>query len=398
MAETTRKSRSDQSQEIDERIVRVAIELINDVGPDLFTATELARRTGLTTGAIYRRYDSTDDVLKQIWRECWPGLRGFAEASYHGDSRSESEFEFAISEYVKPSSIARAAALIMSCACRVPLIAQQVRDDVWHFCSPTEVMDPVETGLRFASLSLALGRCLLSEVVAIDSDALREVARVMIGTPEVQELIEVDASPRVYAMVSELQIDADLLEAGMSLISQVGFEGTTASRIARETARPFSQFDKQFGNKIRLMERLVEGLIPPVLDFENQMRDAQGPEESAAAMRSWNAVENSTVRKLVAEIVLVANTREAIRDMVAASFAARARVLSDLGVEGIGLVRGGWHFGNAYFVGMSTLGLLVPTVDMDFSGAVTALISMRDVVTGAVIAGLSDAPSPRQFL
>lgn len=398
MAATTRISRTDQSQETDERIARAAIELVNDVGPDLFTATELARRADLTTGAIYRRFDSVDDVLKAIWRICWSSLRRFAEASYFGNSRSESEFDVAISEYVKPSSKARAAALILSCSRRVALIDQQVREDAWQYCSPTEVTDPVEKGLRFASLSLALGRCLLSEVVAVDSDALREVARVMIGPPEVQELIRVDSSPRVYELVNQAEIDADLLIAGVSLISQVGFEGTTASRIARETSRPFSQFDKKFGSKIRLMERLVESLIPPVLDFENQMRDARGAVDCSAAMNSWNAVENSTVRKLVAEIILVANAREPIRNLVAAKLTSRAQVLSDLGVEGIGLVRGAWHFGNAYFVGMSTLGLSVPTGDMDFSGAVTALISMRDLVVEAVTARSPNAPPAPQVV
>ncbi len=398
MADTTRKSRTDQSQETDERIARAAIELVNEVGPDLFTVTELARRIGLTTGAVYRRFDSGDDILKAIWCDCWSSLRGFAEASYFGNSRSESEFDVAVSEFVKPSSKARAAALILTCSRRLALIHQPVKDDVWQFCSPTEGTDPVEMGLRFSSLSLALGRCLLSEVVTVDSDAIREISCAMIGTPSPHELVRVDSSPRIYELVNQAQIDADLLIAGVSLISQVGFEGTTASRIARETSRPFSQFDKQFGSKIRLMERLVESLIPPVLDFENQMRDAQGPVDSLAAMKSWNAVENSTVRKLVAEIVLVANVREPIRNLVAAKLTSRAQVLSDLGVEGIGLVRGAWHFGSAYFVGMSTLGLLVPTGDMDFSGAVTALISMRDLVVEAVTARFPGAPPAPQVL
>lgn len=398
MASQRVASRQERSREIDSLIVRVTIELLNDVGPDRFTIAELARRCGLTTGAVYRRYDSVDDILKEIWRECWPSLLKFTEGSYYGGTRSEAEFEFAVSQFVAPSSEARAAALIVSCARRVPLIEQEVRRSLELYCSPSASTDPVEQGLRFASLSLTLGRCLISKIVTVDESALREVSRLMIGTPEGQDLVQVDVSPNVFSLVNEGHVDPDLLEAGISLISQVGFEGTTASRIARQTGRPYSQFIKQFSSKSDLMEMLIQELIPPSLDFENQMRDAQGPSESGAALLSWNADENAVVRKVVAEIILVANARDSMREMVAANFAARARILSDLGVDGIDLVRGAWHFGNAYFVGMSALGLLVSTIGMDFSGAITALISMREMVTEAVIAGLQDVPDPEQIL
>jgi AcrR family transcriptional regulator len=391
-------SRKDKSHQVDALLIEEAIDLINVVGPDLFTITELSRRSGLSTGAVYRRYDSSHDIFKHIWNECWPFLREFAEASYFGHSRSSDEFEYGISQFVKPSKRTRVAALILTCSRRVPLIEQVVKQDLSTFCKPTSALNPVDVGLRFASLSLTLGRCLLSEVVNIDEDAIRNVALAMIGTPEVQDLIELDVLPKTYAMVNQGQIDSELLNAGISLISQVGFEGMTTSRIARETGKPFSTYDKQFGNKDQLMVKVIGDLIGPILDFENQMRDAQSSNESAIALLSWNAAENATVRKLVAEEILVANTRDEIRKLVSDKYKDRAKVLTDLGLEGIEIVRGAWHFGNAYFVGMSSLGLLVPTFDMDFSGAIAALMLMRELVMESVLENAPTDSAPGQIL
>jgi len=272
-----------------------------------------------------------------------------------------------------------------------------VREDVESYCSPQLSDDPVEAGLRFASLSLVLGRCLLSEIVAIDVAAIEETARLMIGTPRIEVPVEVNVSPIAFALESE-GMDSDLLDAGISLISRVGFEGTTAARLARESERPFSRLEKEFGSKSDLMERLIESLVPPVLDFQNLLRDAQGIEESAVAIASWNAEENTTVRRLVSEIILVANARVRIGRIVSDNLEARARVLAELGIEEVALVGGAWHLGDAYFVGMSALGLAVTTTDMDFSGAVSALTLMREKSMEAAIAGVQDSSDLGQFL
>ena len=392
-----RGTRKLQSRQIDGRILEGSIELVNEVGPDQFTLAELARKTSLTTGAFYRRYDSSDDILNDVWKVCWPFLRDFAESSYVGHSSSKAELETTVSSFVKPSPNARAAALILSASRRVPLIGQRVREDVESYCSPQLSDDPVEAGLRFASLSLVLGRCLLSEIVAIDVAAIEETARLMIGTPRIEVPVEVNVSPIAFVLESE-GMDSDLLDAGISLISRVGFEGTTAARLARESERPFSRLEKEFGSKSDLMERLIESLVPPVLDFQNLLRDAQGIEESAVAIASWNAEENTTVRRLVSEIILVANARVRIGRIVSDNLEARARVLAELGIEEVALVRGAWHLGDAYFVGMSALGLAVTTTDMDFSGAVSALTLMREKSMEAAIAGVQDSSDLGQFL
>src|SRR5262245_20456118 len=61
------RRRSSSSRQNDVRILEAALREVDGVGVDGLAMTAVARRAGLTTGALYSRYESTGEVAAALW-------------------------------------------------------------------------------------------------------------------------------------------------------------------------------------------------------------------------------------------------------------------------------------------------------------------------------------------
>jgi AcrR family transcriptional regulator len=64
---TIARRRSASSQENDERLLDAALDEIACVGIDRLGMSSVARRAGLTTGALYGRYENVNELAADVW-------------------------------------------------------------------------------------------------------------------------------------------------------------------------------------------------------------------------------------------------------------------------------------------------------------------------------------------
>jgi AcrR family transcriptional regulator len=60
--------RRSRSLVIDEAIVDATVEVVRANGPDSLNLSEVARLSGVTTGAVYARYESREELLVDVWQ------------------------------------------------------------------------------------------------------------------------------------------------------------------------------------------------------------------------------------------------------------------------------------------------------------------------------------------
>ncbi|MFM8563641.1 MAG: TetR family transcriptional regulator [Acidimicrobiia bacterium] len=95
----TGRRRSDAARN-DELLLDVGVDLLREKGPDRLGALELARSAELTTGAVYSRYENTEEILVGLWQHRLLGaMRSFIETSIQtldpGPRRNEAQMSIA---------------------------------------------------------------------------------------------------------------------------------------------------------------------------------------------------------------------------------------------------------------------------------------------------------------
>ena len=53
----------------DELILDAALELLRQKGPDRLSTLDVSRAAGLTTGAVYARYENNEEILVGLWEQ-----------------------------------------------------------------------------------------------------------------------------------------------------------------------------------------------------------------------------------------------------------------------------------------------------------------------------------------
>jgi AcrR family transcriptional regulator len=58
-----------QSRAIDNKVLDAAVLVVKDLGPDELTFSAVARTAGLTTGAVYARFENRQELLLDVWEK-----------------------------------------------------------------------------------------------------------------------------------------------------------------------------------------------------------------------------------------------------------------------------------------------------------------------------------------
>lgn len=230
-------------------------------GLDHVTFTSIARAAGLTTGAIYSRFENSSEMLVALWELRFrPALDAFL-ALYDAavlNPSDESLVNDLATWILEPSTELVLAVEALAIANRV----DELEELIDPYLAAVAKAPASFAGLRFATLSILLG-----SIVYMPFSNGRKFARALAET--VVRLGRVtsvrDFGPRQHATVPTIEIDEseidplirNLLVATRSVIARSGFERATVSRIARKWGHNPSTIYQHLENKSELLAETI---------------------------------------------------------------------------------------------------------------------------------------------
>lgn len=222
-------------------IIRAAIvDEIAAVGIDALGPTGVARRAGLTTGAVYGRYESVPEMLVDVWitelRDPHVHLLGQLLTATL-ESTDPSDLVRPVTALADPSRQTRAAVEILTAAHRIDELDEVVGDDVkqWRTTWGLGAGDVHDDAQTMWTLAGAWGVALYG-LAGLPEPGWQESFRWAQRAAHTPYVVDQTPEPlQVPALVVDTgdEMRDRLLMATMEVISRVGLERTTTSRIAR---------------------------------------------------------------------------------------------------------------------------------------------------------------------
>lgn len=300
------------------KLLNCAVAEILDNGPDRVGFTAIAKRAGLSTGALYARYENADELLIDVWlHECLPTLREFLNDAIDasiGVDRNASQLSLTRSiNNISPSLAVAVSLMVVSH--RNETLAEVVAPSFQRVMSELEDRMPHAAMLvsqYFGQLVLIRGTGMnnldWSRVVRVLSDISAETFEPMVPS-EVQEFAE---GPFNFDLDD---IDASLFEAVQAVIASVGVDKATISRIARRAGINPASIYMRYEDKEVMLERAIQ-----VVYMNSTLRNAdmlarlaesyQTDSAAAALMRASAADSNRQIRLLRLEVTHAAAHHE----------------------------------------------------------------------------------------
>ena len=259
-------SRAQKTREVQEAITASALELLAANGVDGLALTKIAAHAGMSNGPLYGRYDSAEDVALELWEEKLRDHfnRLILEFDTFASSKDSEPSEWLLQELDAPSALTAAAIEIVCVARRFPLLVDSVRDEVdslfQHICAEHPNIPPAICSLR---LTVPTGCVVTSRSVPKSRPPWKAILlRVRDSTLDPANLNQqgLTASPVSLSIPAPDTGDVGLDEfvsAVMEVVARVGFEKTTAHRVARAAGHSFSSAYTHVGTKDELMHMAI---------------------------------------------------------------------------------------------------------------------------------------------
>jgi AcrR family transcriptional regulator len=266
-------SRAQKTREVQEAITASALELLAENGVDGLALTKIAAHAGMSNGPLYGRYDSAEDVALELWEE---KLRDhykqlILEFDSFASSRDLEPSQWLLEELEAPSALTAAAVEIVAVARRFPLLVDSVRDEVdslfQHICAAHPDIPPAVCSLR---LTVPTGCVLTSRSVPKTRPPWKEILlrfRASALDPANLNQKGLTADPVSLSIPAPDTGDVGLDEfvyAVMEVVARVGFEKTTAHRVARAAGHSFSSAYTHVGTKDELMHMAIGQMMTQI--------------------------------------------------------------------------------------------------------------------------------------
>ena len=275
------RRRSAASIETDERLLEAALDELATVGIDRLGMIGVARRAGLTTGALYGRYENVHEVAADIWRL---RVRGpmfallddvVAALIDGGDAKALIRVLEVLQE--PPREIA-AGLELMVCARRVDELEEIVAPETDAWMRGRGAAARARDQRRRAQVLFAVGSVTGMLLHAIPGTrrtdwepALSSLAQSFARPYETpsSRFTAVRFGP-VRSTLGDPHQDA-LIDAVAAITARVGFERATASRIARRANLTSGAIYARYHTKDELLTDAVEVLLAQ--RFANDLAD-----------------------------------------------------------------------------------------------------------------------------
>lgn len=332
-------SRAQKTREVQQAITASALELLAANGVDGLALTKIATHAGMSNGPLYGRYDSAEDVALELWDEKLRDhfKRLILEFDTFASSTDSKPSEWLLQELETPSALTAAALEIVAVARRFPLLVDSVRDEVdslfQHICAEHPDIPPSICSLR---LTVPTGCVLTSRSVPKTRPPWKEILlrfRESALDPANLNQQGLTASPVSLSIPAPDTGDVGLDEfvyAVMEVVARVGFEKTTAHRVARAAGHSFSSAYTHVGTKDELMHMAIGQMMTQIWRTGTASFIELGPEEYKTAIIALQcglvAESNRPIRQLRTE------TTVAMRHHTDLATAGRKRTAASLAI------------------------------------------------------------------
>ena len=311
------------------KLLACAVEEINSVGPDRLGFTSIARRAGLSTGALYARYENVDELLLEVWMaEGLPTLRrllGDMEESLSRESGVAARLR--ISEQISGSD--RNLLILVN----LMVVSRRI-EALYEEVAPSVVEEVRKFTSRIPALEFYLGTVLGIAMGAAGTGLLgldwqgpiSLIASAVRRATEPQEIPADSFSvPEAVQFPEDAEeIDARLFDAVAHVIARVGASQATVSRIARRAkVNPASIYmryedkDALFAACMTYVMRMGDSRNAKVLDrYHTNVDNPQevtADSDSIMMFRGNQSPEHSTIRRLRLETMFAAMHDENLR-------------------------------------------------------------------------------------
>lgn len=265
------RRRSESSQLNDSLILDAAIDEIESVGVDRLGMSGVARRAGLSTGALYGRYESGSELAAAIWnvrvRDRHHAFLDRAIAMLV-DRTVPFEPDEMLAELASPTTETIVALELLGTARRVDELEEVVLVDVNNWLAEWGAGPRTRRRRRRAQVIYTLatiwGILLHRDPGRRQLDWSSTLAGIgwSFAQPydEPPERIAIKEPPAVRSQTGDPTQDA-LIDAVAAIVARVGIERATGSRIARRAGLTSGAIYGRYGTKEDLLEHAIEVLL-----------------------------------------------------------------------------------------------------------------------------------------
>ena len=248
----------------DERILDAAVVVLDRFGIDGLSARRVAEQAGLSTGAIYGRFENTDELLVEVWnRRLRSVVLAGLERSIRMSDPAVGDPDPVVPESFDPVA-ERIGAFVIALAPRSDVLSEVVVPDVdaWLRAMGVGPGNPATSRARRAIAIAAYFGAMLNGSVseALHPDWLLclrwwEEARAREALPLSGPVAWLPPA-RIAVESGNPELDVLLLATG-EVMARAGVAGTTVTRIARRAGVPRSAVYAHFDSKDDLVQACI---------------------------------------------------------------------------------------------------------------------------------------------
>ena len=294
---TTGRRRSDAARN-DELLLDAGVDLLREKGPDRLGALELARSAELTTGAVYSRYENTEEILVGLWQQRLSGaMRSFIETSMKtldpGTQRNEAQMVIARA-LANPAGPLTPAISLMIAAPRIPELAEVVIPDDTSWLQELGMgQEPAspEFDRRILTVGFVVGCLYFAAVDLFEPDkweVIKPVAHTVLDNSSVptwptnsgEQLLDITID-------TNDPVRDSLVNGAARVIARGGVERATTQRIARAAGLPTSALFSEYRTRQALFGDVAGKLLN---------RLYRGARSDLLVDDSWSVMEPGLIR------------------------------------------------------------------------------------------------------
>ena len=277
----TPRRRADAARN-DEILLDTGLQLLREKGPDRLTALDLARRAGLTTGAVYARYENNEEILVGLWqnRIREPLRQFFADAVQTLTSDADDDPVLRAITEDTPSLLGAISLLIATP--RVTELGEVIIPDIQNSLRDLGISDDirdVRSTQLLSAVSAALGSLYFAAAGMFSSDEWPMI-RMMMRHVTAHTAVE-SWPPMTPRVPFDIAIDTGhetrdaFVNAAAGVIARSGMDRATTQRVARAAGLPPSALFAEYQNRQALFADVAAKLLQEIYQ-EHRYRQLYG--------------------------------------------------------------------------------------------------------------------------
>jgi AcrR family transcriptional regulator len=298
--------------ENDARILSAALATIDHVGVDRLTTVGVAKAAGLTTGAMYARYEHQNELLVDVWQQrSQSEVRELVCAAVEvrrsrGDAAALDRLVGLMRE---PSAALRVGTQLMVVTRRIDELADVVPADVRSMLEDAGIPADQPCGEHIAQLGLvcvALGAVFLASIPGTPEVDWSPIAKYFAadGPPSPQQWAPAPAYTGALAREPDDPVLDALLHSGQQVIARSGVERATLTRIGRAARLSPTVVYTRYDNREALIVDIIRLIYRTIITPELRTMLYSSPEMMALGLSTWASTQGEARRRLTMEVVL----------------------------------------------------------------------------------------------